>query len=405
MRGIGVLGLQAVVVRGCSLAANIVLAHLLAPRAFGIIALATAITGLVTVLSDGGIGVALIRAPRDPDRLELASLLGVQLTGTTLLAIVAGVVGSTFGEGGRVIAVIGLSMPLAALSSPGAILLERRLGYTSVAAIESLATFAYIACAIALVALGAGVWGLAIALVTQALVRSLAMLAIVPEARLLPRLRLSKVKPYVSFGLLCQASTVVDFARDQTINTGTLAIRGLTTLGVWTMVGNLAQAPFTLFAILGRVAFPTIARLMREGVDLAPEMERSMELVAVVVGLLAAGFVGTGPVVVPLLLGSRWDGVIPALPYVGLAILVTAPANVVLGGYLLARKRAGTLLWANVVEVVVDIAVAFALLPWLGVRALGIGFLAGGLVDMPVFAWAVRHWAPVRVVAPVLSTT
>ncbi len=199
------------------------------------------------------------------------------------------------------------------------------------------------------------------------------------------------------FGGLFQASCLVDLVRDQAIKSGTVAIKGLGTLGLWTMAANIAQVPFALFGILGRVAFPTIARLIHADNDPVAELEGAMETVAVPLGLLSVGLIGTGPVLVPLIFGSPWRAAVSTLPWIGLGLLLTAPVNVVLGGYLLARNKPGTVLWANAVEVAVSVGVTLPLLPFLGVQAIGLGLLAGAIVDMPIFRAAVRPWARPRV--------
>src|SRR5207253_8678395 len=61
IRGVGLVGLGSVVIRLIGLGCTVVLAHLLTPRDFGLIALGYAVLGVGRVLSDGGIAVGLIR--------------------------------------------------------------------------------------------------------------------------------------------------------------------------------------------------------------------------------------------------------------------------------------------------------------------------------------------------------
>jgi lipopolysaccharide exporter len=402
-RGIGVLSLQTVVIKGTMFGSNIVLARLLAPRAFGAVAFGTALVAVALILSDGGIGMSLIRGPKEPDELDLGSILGFQLAITVTLAAVTAAIGLTLGEVGRVTALVAVTLPLSSLSSPGAIMLERRLGYGSVAVIDAVATAAYATWAIVTVSLGAGVWGLASALVVQTLARGIATLVKVPESRVRPRLRIDRLRPMLRFGGLFQASGLVDLARDQILNSGTLAIDGLGTLGLWTLAGQMALVPFNVLAILARVAFPTIARLIEAGCDPAAELEAAMQTVAVPLGLASAGLVGTAPVLVPLVFGRNWLGVVPVLPWVGLALLLTGPVNVVLGGYLFARNKPGVMLGANLIEVVAAIGTSLPLLHVLGAQALGIGFLVGAIVDMPVYRAAIRPWSNARVAVSIAA--
>ena len=91
-----------------ALAGNIVLAHLLLPRDFGAVAFGTTLVTVAGVLSDGGIGVALIRRREDPSLEDLRALLGIQLAASCALATVTVVVGSLFGRVGLITAVMAL---------------------------------------------------------------------------------------------------------------------------------------------------------------------------------------------------------------------------------------------------------------------------------------------------------
>ena len=61
------------------LVGNLVLARLLTPRDFGLIALGATVITLATVLADGGLAAAFIRRGGDPGLTELRSLMGIQL--------------------------------------------------------------------------------------------------------------------------------------------------------------------------------------------------------------------------------------------------------------------------------------------------------------------------------------
>src|SRR5688500_2137103 len=68
---------------------NLVLARLLTPRDFGIVAIGATLMMFTTSIADGGIGSGLIRREEPPDRREMKAALALQLTLTGLLAAVA----------------------------------------------------------------------------------------------------------------------------------------------------------------------------------------------------------------------------------------------------------------------------------------------------------------------------
>ena len=58
---------------------NLVLARLLTPRDFGIVAIGATLMMFTTSIADGGLGSGLIRRERAPDRAELKAALALQL--------------------------------------------------------------------------------------------------------------------------------------------------------------------------------------------------------------------------------------------------------------------------------------------------------------------------------------
>jgi len=340
-RGAAVLGLRTLTIRGLTFASSVVLARLLSPRDFGIIAFGASLVTLAGLLADGGIGIGLIRGVREPDELDLGTMLGLQLGGSVLLAVLVSGIALRFGEPGRITAVLSLSIPLSALSTPGSIIMERQLAYGTLALVETLGVLTYAGWSVVSVVLGAGVWGLATAMVLGPAVQSVATLAAVPRGRVRPRLVRSRARQLLAFGVRFQGAGLADMARDQGINIGTASIVGVGTLGVWSLVTRLLQAPFSLLEVTGRVAYPMMARLLAAGEDPADELERMMAVIGLCVGLLIAGLVGTGPVFTVVAFGAKWESAVAALPWVGFAFVLNSPVAVVLGGYLYARGEAG----------------------------------------------------------------
>src|SRR4051812_48876259 len=91
---------------------NLVLARLLTPDDFGIIALGMIVITLGITLADGGLAAAMIRREVPPTRAELRSLTGLQLMITSMLAAVGIAIALNLGESGRIAAVMIFTLPL-----------------------------------------------------------------------------------------------------------------------------------------------------------------------------------------------------------------------------------------------------------------------------------------------------
>src|SRR4051794_32299322 len=85
-RGGALLGARGVAIGVLSMVANLVLARLLAPRDFGLVALGTTLLLVGTTLGGGGLASTLIARSRAPERYELGVMLGIQLAAAGALA-------------------------------------------------------------------------------------------------------------------------------------------------------------------------------------------------------------------------------------------------------------------------------------------------------------------------------
>jgi O-antigen/teichoic acid export membrane protein len=384
-----------------ALVGTIVLARLLLPEDFGIVAIGMSVVLVGRFLADAGIGANLIRRQEDPQRIDLETLLGVQLLVTLGLAAGVAAAASQLGSAGQVTALMVASLPITALQSPAVVVCERRLSYRPLALAEVSESVVHYGWAIATVAAGWGVWGLASAVVVRA-VAGTAILFLLTEGRVLrPRLSWRRIRGLLPFGVRYQLFGLALLARDQALNVGTAAIGGLAVLGLWTIARRFLQIPFLLFTSLWRVSFPAMSRLVNAGEPPGPIIERGVGLMAVATGLLLAPLVGAGPALVPAVLGDEWAGAASVLPWAGLGLMIGGPVSVATAGFLWAVGDASTPLRAVVCHGIVWITLTLALMPAIGLTALGVGWLAAGVVDAVVLGRGASRKAPMRL-APVL---
>jgi O-antigen/teichoic acid export membrane protein len=176
------------IIKVVALLGNVVFARLLSPSDFGTVAFGLTVLLFAQLLSDGGLGVGLIRRKEAPHLEDLRALLGFQLLLATILAaaVAATVSAAPFGRAGLVTAVMMFALPLLAFRVPSSIVFERGLTFAPILAVEVVEDLAYYGWGISSVVLGAGVWGLATALIVKALVGTGVMLNVSPVGRLVP---------------------------------------------------------------------------------------------------------------------------------------------------------------------------------------------------------------------------
>jgi len=252
-------------------------------------------------------------------------------------------------------------------------------------------------------ALGAGVWGLATASVFRALVGILVLLSVSPVARLAPGYSWQRIKPMLGFGIKFQAVGLVSSGGAQLLNLGIAAVGGFAVLGLWTLAWRIAQIPYLLFSTLWRVSYPAVAKLLSVGESARNMIERSLKLTALATGAILAPATGSLSPLVPAVFGHRWGPVADVLPVAFLGLQASGPTSVATAGYLYAVGDTSTVLRAGIITSVVWFLVAIPLIPWLGVIAVGVGWMVGALVEIPILSTPVRRRTGAAFLRPILT--
>jgi len=375
-------------VRFLSFLGTIVLARLLVPAQFGVIALGTAIVAVGWGLANGGLTSALLRRDTPPQRRDLEAVFGVNLLAAIAVVAVTAGIGLPLSEAGAVTAVMALSLPLNVARAPNAILLERMLNYRILVQAELTEVVAFNLWAVATVALGMGVWGVATAVVVRAAVGTGLVLIRGPVGLIRPRLDLARIRPILGFGMKTQAVDFVNLGRDQGVNVLLAVIGGAAALGFWALAWRLIQAVFVLFEALWRVSFPAVARLMETGEEVRPTIERALRLASGTTGLILTPLAGTAPALIPVFFGPAWATSAKIVPLVSLGLMLNGPISAAGIGYLYAQGRAGYVLTQVISHTLVGLAVTAAAVATLGAWGVGVGMLAACVVDYGFLTYA-----------------
>jgi O-antigen/teichoic acid export membrane protein len=386
---------------------SVALARMLEPRDFGIIAIGLTLTMFATAVSDGGIGSGLIRREQEPTATELRTALGLQLSLTGALAGAAAVVASLFGSTGLIVVFMMLALPIAAFQAPARVLLTRAVQLREVATVEGIAMLAYYLWAVGGVFSGFGVWALATGVVFKSLVSSFGMIAISGAGLISPSLRgVRELRPVIAFGVRFQGVSFAGLVREQGLNAGVGLIGGVATLGLFSLARRLLELPVLMFEPLHRVSFPFMTHVLAAREDPARLIERGIGISAAASGLVLAATAAAAPELVPGLFGEPWRDAGLIVPWICAALLVAGPLSVAAVGYLYALGAPSVVLRAIVLHTIALFAVAFSLLPFVGPAAIGIGSLAGAIVDAAIMMHAIstRTTArPFRTLFPVVA--
>lgn len=303
-----------------------ILARLIGPAEYGLVALAMPFILLANVLSDGGMGVALSRqghATRDQETTVfwLSAAIGLGLA--TASALVAFPMGEVLQQPRLPMLVVALA-PILLMNSLTAvpnsrIIRERR--FTVFAAGDLMSTGA--GAAVALTAAGAG-WG-AWALVAQQLALwSVKLVWVVWKGGVAVRFhyQFDEARDLLKFGLHTVGAILADFASRNLDSLIVGGVLGATALGYYAMAYQVVRVPDML--ISGPLYLYIFTAVTRANADPDRHVIQDLAMAGLRLGsaMLAPMFCGLALVAdlaVELVLGDRWFGAIAPLRYLAAA--------------------------------------------------------------------------------------
>lgn len=400
--GVFVVATRGLLIMLLGLVGNIILARLLDPGDFGLVAIGMSVVLFAGLISDGGLGAGLIRRAEPPTRAELGALSAFQLAVTGAVALGTVAVAGFFGEGGWVTALMVASMPFVALQFPGRILLERAMLYRRLAVVEIAQAVAFYAWAVGTVFAGAGVWGLASATIVRGVTGAVAVGWACREGLVRPLFSHRLIRPLLGFGVRFQAVNGAWIVGEQTLNVSFGAVAGSSALGLWVLARRLMEVPLLLTASIQRVSFPAMSKLVAARENVAPLIERAVGVTAISTGFVLTALAGGAPGLVPGVFGRQWHAASLILPGACLAVAVTGSVAVATQAYLFVIDDATAVLRAEIVQEVTWISASLALFPVVGVASVGIGWALASVPQALILCRATARGIHVRLLRPLL---
>jgi PST family polysaccharide transporter/lipopolysaccharide exporter len=299
-------------VRLIALARFFVLAKLLAPDDFGLLAIAAVAIELSLALTDLGLIPSLIQH-RDPDDRLYNAAWTVELIRACLVAgvllIGAPLIAGLFGDlrAAPILRGLAIATLIASLGSVRAADFVRDLRFGPVAALEVSSALLEAVVSIAL-ARTLGMWALVVGQITAATVRTALSWILAPYRPRLVR-NLDDVRPLLAFGRWMLVTVVVYTAGDVFLR-GVVSRRlGTVDLGLYYVAFRLAMLPKQAVSDLVRpVAFPVYARLQDAPSEAAGVYRLTILAMAVVLMPSYALLATLAPSLVSEVLGARWMG-------------------------------------------------------------------------------------------------
>jgi PST family polysaccharide transporter len=203
-------------------------------------------------------------------------------------------------------------LPLAAMRVVPTALLERRLQFRTLAAVEIVSTLAGCAAAITLAQRGAGAWSL----VAQMLVASAALTFLLVPLQWRPALRFSwqPVKSLLRPGGQIASAESVDFVGRYADDFIIGRFLGAHSLGHYTLAYQVMLFPLlTVSRLIGRVLLPAASRMQHNNAGLGFALTEVFGVVTRLTLPLMLGVAAAAEPLVLLTLGENWRPIVPVL--------------------------------------------------------------------------------------------
>lgn len=327
------------------LIALLLLARLLSPADFGIVALGNVVIGFGNLIGQLGVGNALIQKSNITERhintaFWIAMSTGAILFGTCLAGahLIAQWLRSP--DITACLKVLSVAFLIVSASVVPRALLQRRLAFKAIAFLQVLSyTAGYLIIGVIMALFGYGYWALVGAYLTEAAINSLATIMI---CRFPVRLvfDLGCAKELLLFGGLQSLGSMLQYVGSQVDKAVVSYSLGTAGLGIYTRASYLSSLVASIVdTTLGRVGFAVASRVQNNEHVFREGVMRSLKTLSVVLFPTATLTAVLSPEIVITLLGKKWQPAIPLLQIFCVSVIWDSLSRLI-SYLLLAKDRA-----------------------------------------------------------------
>lgn len=372
---------------GIQFVGMVVIARLLSPSDFGLIAMVAVFVGIGQLIRDFGMPTAALQARSLTDQQQsnvfwvsaaLSSVVALVLVALTPLIVMM------YGEGQlwTIVPALAGVLVLSGLQAQFRVRLAREMRFNVTVVIDVVARLLGIVAAVPAALAGWGPW----ALVVQQLATAVfTLVPVVAAARWRPSRprRGSDSMELVRVGTHNGFANMLGYAADNADSLMIGIVSGSTSLGLYNRAFQLFMTPvMSFFSPLTNVVVPTANKAVSEGRSASEILERAQTILCgTAIGLLLMTS-ATAEWLVPLLLGEQWDEAVPLLQILAIGGAFKALSQTNYWAYLV-EHQSRELLRSNLVTKPIQIALVVGA-AFIGVEAVAWAFAIGRAVTWPI---------------------
>lgn len=314
----------------------VILARLLAPEMFGIIAIATVIIDTLDLIGEFGFGAAYIQrqeSNEQRDRLTANTTLCLTLAFNTFLFLsgmcLAPIIADFFKmeQLEKVLRVMFALFLLHPFSNVASVILRKQLEFAKHSFCEIISSFSYTIVSIPLAFMDFGVWSLVYGYIVSKIIL---MLLAIKLSGWSPRFEFSKniAKELFAFGKFIWASTLFSAITKSMDKIILGRFMGASNLGFYSIALKLCKMPATQMSFLvNRITFPALSKVQYDNAMLMKGFIKTLSHVSIISIPLALGLLAISERFVLSVYGNKWEQAIPlikVLAFYGMSVSLSS---------------------------------------------------------------------------------
>lgn len=373
---------------------TILLARLIGPQEFGIVAQAMVYIGIVGLLIDQGFSSALIQRKHvEPEMPGVVVTVNIGVGASlTLLTIAIAPLWASFmrtPELVLVLVVLSASFLIKSVGVTARAMLMREMDFRTIGIADSASVVAGGVLGVVVAIAGGGYWSVVVQTLATDVVYQAILLVF--RANWRPNLRFRLLREIAGFSVRAFAAGLLINSVSRNIDNLLIGrFQGPQALAFYALAYRLLLLPVQLAgSTVGAVLFPAFAQVAHDRVELAAEMARATRALATLSLPTMALVAAAAPQVVPVIFGPQWEPAIPIVQVLAIAGAVQAIYQPSTGPFLLGLGHAKlNLRYAWLTAIVATVGIV-AGLPF-GPFGVAVGYTAATALLLPV-EWLLRR--------------
>lgn len=378
----------------------VVLARLLSPSDFGLVAMVTVFSGLALQLTEGGLSMATIQRT-SISHAQISNLFWINC-GLGLLLCVFGVLVSPlvsfiYDEPRltAVMAVMSLSFFIGGVSVQHDALLRRQMLFKTLSVIDIVSMAAGISAGIAAALIGLGYWSLVLIPLITLLVKSILrwwMTRWIPSGMS----RGTGVRPLLGFGAHLTGANFIGYFASNITPFAIGVVGGTQSLGLFNRANTLTSIPSKqMLPPVMNVVQPTLARVAHDPVLLRKTITSLLRKLVIFTMFVTLSMAVLADWIVLLFLGPEWVDAVPIFRMLAAFSLVEPIAGFLAVTLVAAGHSKAILQWKAITLAILIVSIAIGSV-WGAFGVVTAYTVSGVLIRLPGFLYFASRFLPVK---------